>query len=1012
MWRLDYRRFFAIVKDVMAMSSVVRWACLPALIWAVAGLLHAVDRSPTIVVPAAVAPSPVTATTAQASVLATDDGGDANIIYTWSGGNSSKKVFFSPNGSNDARNTTVTFTAAGTYTLTATAKDAAKHAVTSKIKVTVVATPTALSISPAAIVLNPAASQTFTLTLYDQFAARIVRLPTISWSRSGGTGSNGTFIAGAPGAGSITAALAANPAVAATASIRINAAPTIVRPASAFAGAARIALAVLGDDDAGEDELTYTWSSSPAGAVFDALQGSNAAKSITATVPADGTYVFTARIADRQGRYSDSAVTVVYPNRAPVAAPVVVTTSEDAAVPVTPGASDPDGDPLVWSVSAGPVGGTLADFDPVTGAVTYIPAPDFAGGDGFTLTVSDGVTPRPVPVAVTVTPVNDAPVVAAAAIVLATDEDVAVSGAVSASDVDGDGLGYVLGDAPGHGTVAVFADGSFSYTPAADWAGTDAFTITVSDGTVSLPVTVTVAVAAVADPAQVTLLGSTAVEGGVLTLVATRQVADNQPLTIALACQGALRAGRDLASLPTGITIPAGATRAELAFPVLDDDLREPAEALTVAAIPSALLQPSVAPAQLEVLADADPILLIDRLEPGYSENGTWSDSIHPGWNGVASRWSAEASASAEYAFDLDASGWYQVQIWAVHDPNSDPLTAVAMANAQGVWTQRVDLTTGSDGWTTMGVMRLAPGALRVSISKQGAQAGLLRADGVRLVPTAAPAAETVLDQGEQGYHELVGTWRDSVLPSPNGGTSRTSADVGAQATWEPMLAPGLYQVSFYRVADPNSATLAQITVESGLGTTTIPINLTNGTSGWVDLGRFPLLAGQGRVTIQAQSNDGPLRADAVRFTALPDDDITITTTDRSYRETSGAWVTTSFALGAAGNPTRYSFDVMTAAARWYAPPVEGDYRVLVYRVVHPTNGGVASLSATDADGVTDLGQLEQKAPATSGWVDLGFMRLTPDAVWPLEIRSVGGSGTPLRTDAIRLVRVVSGGSG
>ena len=49
--------------------------------------------------------------------------------------------------------------------------------------------------------------------------------------------------------------------------------------------------------------------------------------------------------------------------------------------------------------------------DASTGHLTYTPAPDWSGSDGFTFVVDDGeLTSAPATVAITVSPVNDAPV--------------------------------------------------------------------------------------------------------------------------------------------------------------------------------------------------------------------------------------------------------------------------------------------------------------------------------------------------------------------------------------------------------------------------------------------------------------------------------------------------------------------------------------------------------------------------------------------------------------------------
>lgn len=61
---------------------------------------------------------------------------------------------------------------------------------------------------------------------------------------------------------------------------------------------------------------------------------------------------------------------------------------------------------------------------------------------------------------------------------------VAPAGAVLANDtdVDGDALVTVLAALAEHGTVALGRDGSFTYTPATNWSGTDGFDYVVEDG--------------------------------------------------------------------------------------------------------------------------------------------------------------------------------------------------------------------------------------------------------------------------------------------------------------------------------------------------------------------------------------------------------------------------------------------------------------------------------------------------------------------------------------------------
>ena len=60
---------------------------------------------------------------------------------------------------------------------------------------------------------------------------------------------------------------------------------------------------------------------------------------------------------------------------------------------------------------------------------------------------------------------------------------------VNDSSPAGDSLAATLATGPTHGTLDLHADGSFTYTPAQDWAGDDTFTYTASDGTWTSDVT-------------------------------------------------------------------------------------------------------------------------------------------------------------------------------------------------------------------------------------------------------------------------------------------------------------------------------------------------------------------------------------------------------------------------------------------------------------------------------------------------------------------------------------------
>src|SRR5207253_454100 len=102
-------------------------------------------------------------------------------------------------------------------------------------------------------------------------------------------------------------------------------------------------------------------------------------------------------------------------------------------------------------------------------------------------------------VSISVTPVNDAPVAVNDSYTTAEDTPltVAAPGVLgNDTDVEGAWRTTVQVAGPSHGTLSLNANGSFTYTPAANYNGADSFTYKANDGsadsnvaTVSLTVT-------------------------------------------------------------------------------------------------------------------------------------------------------------------------------------------------------------------------------------------------------------------------------------------------------------------------------------------------------------------------------------------------------------------------------------------------------------------------------------------------------------------------------------------
>ena len=155
-----------------------------------------------VAVPAASAANNFTQSTTDLSVLGAADAGESTLRYTWSVLDkpaAAPDPTFGVNGTNAAKNTTVTFYASGAYTFHVLITDGV-HSTSSDVNVTVAAIYTGMALTPASATVVPTANSfQFTLTMYDQFNAAVAVLPPLNWSATGPNNSisaTGLFTAG------------------------------------------------------------------------------------------------------------------------------------------------------------------------------------------------------------------------------------------------------------------------------------------------------------------------------------------------------------------------------------------------------------------------------------------------------------------------------------------------------------------------------------------------------------------------------------------------------------------------------------------------------------------------------------------------------------------------------------------------------------------------------------------------------------------------------------------------
>ncbi|MBD1862995.1 MULTISPECIES: cadherin-like domain-containing protein [Trichocoleus] len=191
-------------------------------------------------------------------------------------------------------------------------------------------------------------------------------------------------------------------------------------------------------------------------------------------------------------------------NAAPVVGNQAITTNEDVAITVNGllNTSDSNGDAIAIA-SVGPAANGTVTINQ-DGTLSYTPNLNFNGSDTFTYTVADAFGGTAIAtVSVLVNPLPDVPI--ATNDTVSTSEDTRLtisSNLLFTNDIEPDGQTLLITGftQPANGSVVGNGDGTYVYTPNANFNGTESFTYTVTDGLDgSATATVTISVGAVND---------------------------------------------------------------------------------------------------------------------------------------------------------------------------------------------------------------------------------------------------------------------------------------------------------------------------------------------------------------------------------------------------------------------------------------------------------------------------------------------------------------------------------
>jgi VCBS repeat-containing protein len=237
--------------------------------------------------------------------------------------------------------------------------------------------------------------------------------------------------------------------------------------------------------DPDDDQLQYSIVTNGSKGTAVITNSSSGAFTYTPNSGATGSDSFTFNVNDGHldSNTATVSVTINVVNQAPQASGFAISTDENTPYSGTLIASDPDEDPLQYSIVSNASKGTAAITGSSTGAFTYTPNSGATGSDSFTFKVNDGsIDSNTATVSVTISSVNQAPL--ATGFAISTDENTPYSGTLIASDPDEDPLQYSIVSNASKGTAAITGSstGAFTYTPNSGASGSDSFTFKVNDG--------------------------------------------------------------------------------------------------------------------------------------------------------------------------------------------------------------------------------------------------------------------------------------------------------------------------------------------------------------------------------------------------------------------------------------------------------------------------------------------------------------------------------------------------
>jgi probable HAF family extracellular repeat protein len=255
----------------------------------------------------------------------------------------------------------------------------------------------------------------------------------------------------------------------------------------AFAHDVAKSITLIGKDpDVPALPLSYAIAKAPAHGTLGTLNSSTGAVTYTPGATYYGPDSFTFTVTNGTTTSAAATVTINVAIGTPTANPQTVPVAHNTAKAITLTGSDPDIPDLelTFAIVTSPAHGSLSALNATTHEVTYTPAANYQGADSFTFTISNG-TNKSSAAKVTLAVAAGTPAANAQTVSIAHNTAKAIALTGSDPDVPALKLTYAIVTSPAHGTLGTLntATGAVTYTPTANYQGTDSFTFTVSSGT-------------------------------------------------------------------------------------------------------------------------------------------------------------------------------------------------------------------------------------------------------------------------------------------------------------------------------------------------------------------------------------------------------------------------------------------------------------------------------------------------------------------------------------------------